>query len=88
MHDLQNRLGYITNVARKIAERLGEHDKAAKLRKQEAKLERSRLARQDTLCQESMTEAEKRWLQNNRPPEAEYWGLWTDLLPEHLSYAA
>jgi transcriptional regulator with XRE-family HTH domain len=88
VHDLQNRLGYVTNVARIVAERLGEYDKAAKLRAQVAKLERSRLVRQDTLCQESMTEAEKRWLQNNRPPEAEYWGLWTDLLPEHLSYAA
>lgn len=68
VHDLQNRLGYVTNVARIVAERLGEYDKAAKLRAQAAKLERSRLVRQDTLCRESMTEAEKRWLQNNRPP--------------------
>jgi transcriptional regulator with XRE-family HTH domain len=86
-HELQNRLGYVINVARKVAERRGEDNKATKLRQQEVRLESARLFREDTLCQESMTEAEKRWLQNNRPPEAVHWRVFTDLLPEHLSYA-
>jgi transcriptional regulator with XRE-family HTH domain len=87
VNDLQNRLGYVTSVARRMAERVGDRTRAAKLRRQEAALEASRLLREDTLCQASMTEAEKRWLQSNRPPEAEHWRLLTDLLPEHLNHA-
>jgi hypothetical protein len=42
-------------------------------------LERSRLMREDTLCHESLTEAERRWLRKNRPAEAKHWRLLTDL---------
>jgi transcriptional regulator with XRE-family HTH domain len=87
LNDLQNRLGFVTNVARRLAERLGDNEKAALLARQESVLERSRLAREDTLCHESLTNAERRWLRVHRPPEAKHWGLLTDLSPEHLSYA-
>jgi transcriptional regulator with XRE-family HTH domain len=86
-HELQNRLGYVTNVARRVAEMRGERDKAAKLRAEEERLESARLYREDTLCQESMAEAERRWLRENRPPEAVHWRVFSDLQPEHLSYA-
>jgi transcriptional regulator with XRE-family HTH domain len=87
-HDLQNRLGYITNVARRLAELRGEREKARLLAAEESTLERSRLAREDTLCHESLTEAEKKWLRKNRPPEARRWRLLTDLSPEQLDHAA
>jgi hypothetical protein len=44
--------------------------------------------REDTLCHESMTEAERRWLRERRPEEARHWNLLTGLVPEHLSYAS
>jgi transcriptional regulator with XRE-family HTH domain len=88
LNDLQNRLGFVTGVARRLAERSGEAEVAELLARQESGLERSRLAREDTLCHESLTEAERRWLREHRPPEAKHWRLLTDLSPEHLGHAA
>jgi transcriptional regulator with XRE-family HTH domain len=88
VHDLQNKLGFVTVVARRLAELLGEEDKAAVLRRREAELERSRLAREDTLCHDSLTDAERRWLRRHRPAEAKRWRLLTDLAPQHLTHAA
>ncbi|HEX9002364.1 MAG TPA: hypothetical protein VGB07_20825, partial [Blastocatellia bacterium] len=87
LNDLQNRLGFVVNVARRLAERQGEREKVALLAQQEMTLERSRLFREDTLCHDSLTAAERRWLRKNRPPEARHWRLLTDLSPEHLDYA-
>jgi transcriptional regulator with XRE-family HTH domain len=88
VNDLQNRLGFVTAVARRLAETLGEDDKATLLGQREMELAKSRLAREDTLCHESLTEPEKRWLRKHRSKEAKRWGLLTDLSLEHLSYAA
>lgn len=88
LHDLQNRLGFVTTIARKVAENHGEREKAALLAQRESELEGSRLAREDTLCHDSLTEVEKHWLREHRTTEAKHWGLLTDLSPEHLSYAA
>ncbi|MGH9837609.1 MAG: helix-turn-helix domain-containing protein [Blastocatellia bacterium] len=85
--DLQNRLGFITGVARRLAEQRGEHEKAALLASEEVRLERSRLLREDTLCHDSLTQAERRWLRKNRPREAAHWRLLTDLAPEQLNHA-
>ena len=85
--DLQNRLGLVTCVARRVAEKLGEKNKVELLRKQERVLERSRLFLEDTLCNESLTRAERRWLETNRPDDAKHWRVLTDLSAEHLSYA-
>jgi hypothetical protein len=35
-----------------------------------------------------VVEALRRWLRQQRPPQAEHWNLLTDLRPEHLPYAA
>jgi len=86
--DLQNRLGFVTSIARKLAEQRGEHEKAALLAQHEAALERSRLLREDTLCHNSLTQAERRWLRKNRPQEAKHWRLLTDLTTEQLDHAA
>lgn len=88
VHDLQNKLGYLTAVARGLAERAGETPKAALLRRREAELERSLLAREDTLCHDSLTAAERRWLRRHRPAQARRWRLLTDLAVEHLTHAA
>jgi transcriptional regulator with XRE-family HTH domain len=88
LHDLQNRLGFVTAMARRLAEARGEREKAALLARREAELVRSRLAREDTLCHDSLTEAERRWLRSHRTPEAKRWNLLTDLSEEHLSHAA
>lgn len=85
--DLQNRLGLVTCVARKVADKRGEQNKAELLRKQERVLEPSRLFLEDTLCNDSLTNAERRWLETNRPDEAKHWRVLTDLSPDHLSYA-
>lgn len=87
VNDLQNRLGFVTGVARRLAELHGEHESAALLARQELALERSRLMREDTLCHESLTEAERRWLRRHRPAEAKRWRLLTDLTPERLDHA-
>lgn len=87
-NDLQNRLGYVLSVGRRLAKLQGEDRKAAELGKVESSLERSRLAREDTLCHDSMTEVEKKWLRRNRPAQARHWRLLTDLSPEQYDYAA
>lgn len=85
-HDLQNRLGFVTSLARKLAEREGNPNWSL-LAAYESVLERGRLAREDTLCHDSLSEAEKRWVREKRSEEARHWNLLTDLSPEHLSYA-
>jgi transcriptional regulator with XRE-family HTH domain len=86
LKDVQNRLGYVINLAKQIAEWTGDVDRVASLAERERILERSRLAREDTLCHESMTEAEKKWIREHRPDAARRWRLMTDLRLEHLHY--
>lgn len=85
VHDLQNRLGFVTNVAKTMAERFGSQTTAHKLRTVEAKLESSKLEREETLCNETMTRAERKWLEAQRPETAKHWNLLTDLSPQHLN---
>jgi len=87
VNDLQNRLGFVTGLARRLAELRGERQSAELLARQEVALDRSRLMREDTLCHESLTEAERRWLRKHRPAAAKHWRLLTDLTPERLDHA-
>lgn len=86
LNDVQNRLGYVVNLAMQIAERTGEADRVALLAERERMLERSRLVREDTLCHDSLTEAEKTWIREHRPEAARRWRLMTDLRVEDLHY--
>jgi hypothetical protein len=88
LHDLQNRLGFVVGLAKQVAERNEQTADAEALAAVEQRLEPSRLAREDTLCHESMTQAERRWLREHRSTQAQHWNLLTGLVPEHLSYAA
>lgn len=87
LRDLQNKLGLVTCIARILAEKRGEFEKAEVLREQEKVLERSRLLMEDTLCNDALTQTERSWLETNRPDEARHWRVLTDLTPEHLNYA-
>ncbi len=87
LRDRQNRLGLVVTLAGKLAQRANDSVRSQKLTENRALLERSRLVHEDTLCHESMTEAERRWLRQHRPPEAKHWNLLTDLDVRNLAYA-
>lgn len=86
--DLQNRLGFVVRLAKQVAMRKGDRAAVAVLAGVEDRLERSRLVREDTLCRESMTIAERRWLTTARSPDAAHWNLFSDLRADRLPYAA
>jgi transcriptional regulator with XRE-family HTH domain len=87
VNDLQNRLGFIVNLAEKLAAKSKNVNKLNLLREKRLELANSRLLREDTLCNNSLTEVEKKWLRNNRSKEAKFWRLLTDLEVKHLNYA-
>jgi len=88
LRDLQNRLGFVVSLARRLAERAGDERKARALNELETELERSRLAREDTLCKASLREPQRRWLAENRSEEAKRWNLLTDWTVDALRYIA
>jgi hypothetical protein len=85
--DCQNRLGFVVALARQVAVRRQDTNLASRLTQVEQRLEPSRLAREDSLGQADMTDAERRWLRRHRPDDARRWNLLTDLRLEHLAYA-
>ena len=87
MYDLQNRLGFIVSVARRLAARVTEKTSVRKLKAVEAELEPSMLAREDTLCHDAMTNAERSWLVTNRTEEARHWRILASLSPQLVRYA-
>lgn len=88
LHDAQNRLGFLVSVAQTLAADRTEFQAALKqLASVELQLERARLAREDTLCRESMPKAERRWLEANRSALARHWNLLTGLTIDLLAYA-
>jgi hypothetical protein len=87
LRDLQNRLGFLVTLARGLAERQGEDEKATALAHLEGQLERSRLAREEPLCRASMPEAERRWLADHRTADARRWNLLTDWTVDALRHA-
>lgn len=89
LHNLQNRLGFVTNLARTLAEKHPAFSarQLERLTMLERSLDESRLVKEDTLCQESLSQAERGWLNENRPPQARHWNLLTDWRPESLRYA-
>jgi transcriptional regulator with XRE-family HTH domain len=86
--DLQNRLGFVVTLGRRVAEKQSREPVYSRLRQIEDTLGRARLVREDTLGQQSLSEGERRWLRQTRRAEARYWNLLTDLDAEHLPYAA
>jgi transcriptional regulator with XRE-family HTH domain len=75
LHNAQNRLGYVVHLAKHTAAKWKED------------LDAARLAREGTLCRDSMPEPERNWLRSHRPPAAAHWNLLTSLTAEQLPYA-
>jgi len=84
---LQNKLGFVCCLARQVAERRGHMDTADFLRGKEKVLEGLRLMVEDTFCNDSLTLAERRWLETNRTNEAKHWRVLSDLSPDHLTHS-
>ena len=85
--DLQNRLGFVVSLARRLSEASTETERTNALAHLEATLDHSRLAREDFFFRPPRNNAEREWLMENRPEEARHWNLLSDLRPEHLQYA-
>lgn len=88
VRDRQNRLGFAVSLASEVAASKNDSERARQLRQYLQVLERARLAREDTFCHDSMTQAERRWLRDHRSPVAAHWNLLTDMKGEHLAYAS
>jgi transcriptional regulator with XRE-family HTH domain len=88
VNDMQNRLGFAVSLAKEVAEGKNDSTRAEKLKEHLEVLERARLAREDTFCHDSMTQAERRWLRQHRSPTARHWNLLTDLESKQLAYAS
>lgn len=88
--DLQNRLGFVTTLAREVVERQSpnERNRVEVLRKLEDVLENSKLAKVEPLGKASLGPRERQWLTENRSEEASRWNLLTDWRPEMLRYAS
>jgi DNA-binding XRE family transcriptional regulator len=83
LNNAQNRLGYVVHLAKQTANR----SVVEVLSKWERELEEARLAREGTLCRDSMPDREREWLRENRPDAAVHWSLLTGLTAEQLPYA-
>ena len=86
LRDRQNRLAYVTVIAKDAAQAESSTEVAAILNVQLTLLERSRLANEDTLCKASLSRAERSWLRQHRPSAAVHWNLLTDLKAEDLQH--
>jgi transcriptional regulator with XRE-family HTH domain len=86
-NDRQNRLGFVVELARQVASLNGDDRIARLLSSPASALDRSRLAREDTLCYGSMTQAEHRWLRECRTADAAHWNLLSKLTSDQLDHA-
>jgi transcriptional regulator with XRE-family HTH domain len=89
LQNAQNKLGYVVHLAEETARASADRRNAAQvLSKWQEELEDARLAREGTLCRDSMPERERAWLRGNRPQAAVHWSLLTSLTADQLPYAA
>jgi hypothetical protein len=86
-NDLQNRVGFLVTVAREVAERQGLVAVAEALRRWESVLENSKLQKEDGFVPDALTEAERKWLRNNRSSAAARWNLLTNVCAETVASA-
>ena len=84
LFDAQNRLGFLVSLAEEKAAQNKDEDKQNLFRELLQTLERSKLFREDTFQRNNISAAEKAWLKKNRPENAEYWRVLTNLAIEHL----
>jgi hypothetical protein len=85
--NLTNRLGFVVDLALRVAERKGEtnSERYRTLTNLANTLRGSRLDVEDTLAQ-NLSQTERNWLRANRASDADFWHLLTDWRPELLQY--
>jgi transcriptional regulator with XRE-family HTH domain len=85
--NLQNRLGFVVTLARRVAESR-KSQRLSELSQLESSLDESRLVKEDFLPRPPRTESEREWLRSNRTEDATHWNLLTRMRPEHLQYVS
>ncbi len=89
LRDVQNRLGFVVAMAQDLAATRARFRPALeRLSSAATELEHARLAREDTLCRESMPPAERDWLATTRSALARHWNLLTGLTADQLSHVS
>lgn len=86
--NLQNKLGFVVALARRLAEKQSNDVRSEELSRLENALDDSRLAKEDVFYRPLRTESEGDWLRKNRTEEAAHWNLLTDMRLEHLQYGS
>lgn len=85
LRNRQNRLGFVTALARNLAVRQGQKQVAAALTAAIKPLEKARLAKPDTLCQESWPPSQRQFAHKNRSKLAAHWNLDTRMTEDDLA---
>jgi len=82
----QNRLGFVVALSARLARQQTKRDVAKQLGQVVKTLKEGRLAKTDTLCQESWPPSQRKFARENRSRLATYWKLDTRLTEENLAY--
>ena len=88
VHNRQNRLGFVVALSAKVAKKHTKRDVVKRLSQVVKTLEEGRLAKTDTLCQESWPPGQRKFAHNQRSVLAAHWKLDTRLTEENLAYFA
>jgi hypothetical protein len=84
----QSRLGFVVSLSARVAKMHAKHDVVRRLSSVLGVLEEGRLARNDTLCQESWPLAQMRFAHKSRSRLAGHWNLDTRLTEDDLAHLA
>lgn len=79
--NLQNKLGFVVRLGRRVAESRSDNTRSKELGKLEEMLEESRLANEGFFYRLPMTEREREWLSKNRTVDAAHGNLLADMRP-------
>jgi transcriptional regulator with XRE-family HTH domain len=88
LRNRQNRLGFVVSLADNLARRLHHKDVLRRLEAVLPELEDARLAKEDTLCQESWPASRKKHVRSVRSKLAAHWNLDTRLSEGDLAHYA
>jgi len=86
VHNRQNRLGFVVALAANVAKKNSKRNVAKRLSEVLETLEEARLAKIDTLCQESWPPSQRKFAHQQRSALAAHWKLDTRLTEENLAY--
>jgi transcriptional regulator with XRE-family HTH domain len=85
INNRQNRLGFVVALALRVAKKHANRNVAKRLSEVVETLEEARLAKTDTLCQESWPPSQRKFAHQQRSALAAHWRLDTRLTEENLA---